>query len=185
MLHAHGGVCSVFDLPSVTSPLSAILLSPFEFPRSSQRLRGRTGNQEGEVSDPPFFVPRTSRRARPCSTPCTTPLPCGGVAHFSFIPAGRPGGRPASGASLSAPNGKSGGRIWRAGGSGRLGFRGPGPGGSEPDTVPHRGRGSEFSVATLRISDRSGSLAHRDACRALIEGRPSTRVPVRYPAPAK
>ena len=184
LLNAHGGVFNIFSAPSVTRSLSAILLSPFEFPRSSQRTRGRTGNQEGEVSDPPFFVPRTSRRARPYNTPCNTPLPCGGVAHFSFIPAGRPGGRPASGASLSASNGKSGGRIWHAGGNGRLGFRGSGPGGSEPDTVPQRGRGSELSVATSRISDRSGSLAHRDACRALIEGRPSTRVPVRYPAPA-
>ena len=55
----------------------------------------------------------------------------------------------------------------------------PGPGGSEPEPPPQRGRGSEFSAVTSRISDRSGSLAHRDACWALIEGRPSTRVPVR------
>ena len=72
-----------------------------------------------------------------------------------------------------------------AGPPGRVGIRGPGPGGSEPDTAPQRGRGREFSAVTSRISDRSGSLAHSDACRALIEGRPSTRVPVRYPAPAK
>ena len=55
----------------------------------------------------------------------------------------------------------------------------PGPGGSEPEPPPQRGRGSEFSAVTSRISDRSGSLAHRDACWELIEGRPSTRVPVR------
>ena len=87
---AHRGGCNIFELPSVTRSLSAILLSPFEFPPSSQRTRGRTGSMEGEVSDPPFFVPCTSRQARPCNTPCNTPLPVGGVAHFSFIPAGRP-----------------------------------------------------------------------------------------------
>ena len=85
LLNAHGGVFNIFLAPSVTRSLSAILLSPFEFPRSSQRPRGRTGNQEGEVSDPPFFVLRTSRQARPCNTPCNTPLPCGGVAHFSHL----------------------------------------------------------------------------------------------------
>ena len=85
LLNAHGGVFNIFSAPSVTRSLSAILLSPFEFPRSSQRTRGRTGNKEGEVSDPPFFVPRTSRRARPCNTPCNTPLPCGGGSLTSHL----------------------------------------------------------------------------------------------------
>ncbi len=125
LLNAHGGVFNIFSAPSVTRSLSAILLSPFEFPPSSQRTRGRTGNQEGEVSDPPFFVPRTSRQARPCNTPCNTPLPCGGVAPFSFIPAGRPGGRPASGASLSVSNGKSGGGSGVPAGTDVWGFEGP------------------------------------------------------------
>ena len=72
MSNAHGGVCSVFGIPSVPRPFSAILLSPFEFHPSSQRTRGRTENREGEVSDPPFFGPGTSPSLRECSTPCTT-----------------------------------------------------------------------------------------------------------------
>ena len=178
-------MCSTLGAASVTCSLSAILLSPFELSPSSRSFRGRTGSSGRRSERPPFFRASHFTPGPSVFHSVYHALAGRGVAHFSFIPAGRPGGRPTSGASLSASNGKSGGRIWRAGGSGlRLGFRGPGPGGSEPDTAPQRGRGSEFSVATSRISDRSGSLAHRDACRALIEGRPSTRVPVRYPAPA-
>ena len=55
MSNAHGGVFDIFRAYSLTSSISAILLSPFEFPPSSQRSRGRTGSKEGEVSDPPFF----------------------------------------------------------------------------------------------------------------------------------
>ena len=45
------GLClGYFRLPSVTRSLSSILLSPFEFPPSSQRTRGGRGNKEGEVN---------------------------------------------------------------------------------------------------------------------------------------
>ena len=72
MLHAHEGVCSTCGAASVTGSISSIFLIPFDFPPSSQRPRGRTGNKEGEVSDPPFFVPRTSPFLRECSTLCDT-----------------------------------------------------------------------------------------------------------------
>ena len=88
-VNAHGGVFTVFRVSSLPPSTSAILLSPFDFPPSSRRPRGRTGNQEGEVSDPPFSVPRTSRLSLSFTTPFTTLLPTGGVAHFPFIPAGR------------------------------------------------------------------------------------------------
>ena len=91
MSHTHGGVCDIFRPYSVTSSISSISLSLFEFPPSSKTRRGREGKKEGEVSDPPSVVPSTPRQARPCDTPCDTPLPVGGVAHFLFIPAGRLG----------------------------------------------------------------------------------------------
>ena len=91
MSHTHGGGCDIFRPYSVTSSISSISLSPFEFPPSSKTRRGREGKKEGEVSDPPSVVPSTPRQARPCDTPCDTPLPVGGVAHFLFIPAGRLG----------------------------------------------------------------------------------------------
>ena len=94
LLHAPGGVCNNFRPFRVTHPIPDILLTPFDLPPSSQRSRGSDRKKEGEVSDPPFFVPRTSRQALPCNTSCNTSLPVGGVAHFSvttpiFIPAGR------------------------------------------------------------------------------------------------
>ena len=89
MSNAHGGVFDIFRPYSLTSSISAILLSPLEFPSSSQSTRGRTGNMEGEVSDPPFSVPTLARNGPPFDTPFDTGAPHGGVAHFSFIPAGR------------------------------------------------------------------------------------------------
>ena len=76
---------TILGLPSVPRSLSPILLSPFEFPPSSQRTWGGTGNKEGEVSDPPYFVPRTSRQARPCNTL----LPCGGGRSLLIDPCGK------------------------------------------------------------------------------------------------
>ena len=43
------------------------------------------------MSDPPFFVPRTSRKRCRCSTPLHTSAACaGGALTSSLIPAGRP-----------------------------------------------------------------------------------------------
>ena len=89
LVHAQWGVGTILGLPSVPRSLSPILLSPFEFPPSSQRTWGGTGNKEGEVSDPPYFVPRTSRQARPCNTPCNTLLPCGGGRSLLIDPCGK------------------------------------------------------------------------------------------------
>ena len=83
MSNAHGGVFDIFRLLRLTLSISAILLSPFEFPSSSQRTRNRTGSKEGEVSDPPFFEAGTSRRSGPCSTLFPTAVKSQGVAHFS------------------------------------------------------------------------------------------------------
>ena len=95
MLHEGGGVCNILGPSSVTESISFNSLTLLDFPPYSKRRRGSDGKVEGEVSDPPFFVPRTSRKALPCNTPCNTPVPCGGVAHFSvtvvLIPAGRLG----------------------------------------------------------------------------------------------
>ena len=95
MLHAHRGVCSTFGAASVTRSISSKTMDLYDLPPVSPRLLDLRGGGVGEVSDPPFFVPRTSRKARPCSTPLDTSLPVGGGAHFSvttpvLIPAGRP-----------------------------------------------------------------------------------------------
>ena len=95
MLHAHRGVCSTFGAASVTRSISSKTMYIHELPHVSPRFLELRGGGVREVSDPPFFVPRTSRQARPCSTPLDTSLPVGGVAHFSvttpvLIPAGRP-----------------------------------------------------------------------------------------------
>ena len=74
LVNAHGGVFTLFHLPSLPPSVSAILLSPFEFPPSSQRTRGRTGNQEGEVSAPPFSC--LALHARPFRLSLRLPLPC-------------------------------------------------------------------------------------------------------------
>lgn len=79
MSNAHGGVFDIFGLFRLTSSISAILLSPFEFPSSSQRTRGRRGNKEGEVSDPPFLVPTLARNGPPFDTPFDTGTPHGGA----------------------------------------------------------------------------------------------------------
>ena len=55
MLNEHGGVCSIFGLPSLTSSISAILLSPFELSPSYQRIRGRMGSSGRRSERPPFF----------------------------------------------------------------------------------------------------------------------------------
>ena len=87
--------------------------------------------------------------------------------------------RKTGGSTSSAGPGSGGDRIGR--GPARTGRKCEGPDREDRSRspAPQRGRGREFSAVTSRISDRNGSLAHSDACRALIEGRPSTRVPVR------
>jgi len=93
MSNAHGGVFDIFRLLRLTPFSSAILLTPFDFPPSCTRTRGRRGNKEGEVSDPPFSVPTLARNGPPFDTPFDICVTGGRVAHFSvttlLIPAGR------------------------------------------------------------------------------------------------
>ena len=93
MQNAPWGVFYIFRGRSFTHREIGILLSPFDFPPSSQRPRGGAGKKEGEVSAPPFPVTRRSRRGRPFYTPFYNGVTCGEVAHLvvttPFIPAGR------------------------------------------------------------------------------------------------
>ena len=124
LLNAHGGVFNIFLAPSVTRSLSAILLSPFEFPRSSQRTRGRTGNQEGEVSDPLFSCFALHARTVRVTLRVTRPCPAGGALTFLIYPCGKARMKTRKRGVLERVERESpGGRIWRAGGNGRLGFR--------------------------------------------------------------
>ena len=89
-----GGVFHFIPLPFFTV-LFRYRIDPLRVPLALTEARGRRGSKEGEVSDPPFFVLRTSRRVRQFFTSFSTGVPCGGVAHFSVttlvFPAGRLG----------------------------------------------------------------------------------------------
>ena len=93
LVNTRGGVFTNFRPFRLTTWISPKSKDSQDFSPFSPRSKGSGGEKEGEVSDPPFFVPRTSRKARPCNTPCNTSVNCGGVAHFPvttpLIPAGR------------------------------------------------------------------------------------------------
>ena len=91
MNNAHGGVFFIFRALRFSNAPIPKSNDFFDFPPPSPSFREVRGGRGGEVSDPPFFVPRTSRSGPPFFTPFFTGATAGEVAHFSFIPAGRPG----------------------------------------------------------------------------------------------
>ena len=93
MLHAPGEVCNIFTPSSVTLPFYCKSNYFYDFTPSYPSFNEVRRGRGEEVSDPPFSVPRTSRLALSFTTPFTTLLSVGGVAHLCvtarFIPAGR------------------------------------------------------------------------------------------------
>ena len=94
MNNTHGGVLFILSALRFSNAPTPKIIDFFDFPPSSPSFREGRGGRGVEVSDPPFFVPRTSRSGRPFFTPFFNGVTVGGVAHFSvttpiFIPAGR------------------------------------------------------------------------------------------------